>query len=208
MNHQNKNFILEKNQPAFYYVEFLMMGFLAIIYLKLWVSPGSNDGEKLHQFAILMAFEFVMVHSGLMMAVLSKKLTLLLIIPFYGVFVWGFNKMVGSNHLIIYIYLVAVLNRMRYAFFDVDPVTREKIVMKSFFAVMTYFFLTLFVALGNSIIPDFGLTEKNLERIGYMNYKLPGGLFTDKPQTAMCLGFLYYSAMAWYAYPKRKQKIN
>ncbi len=105
--------------------------------------------------------------------------------------------MIGGN-IVAYIYLLVVFNRMRFAFFDVNSTLKERGVGKSAFAAIVYFFIVMFVALGNSLVPELGLADDNLARLGYEEVKNHGGLFSDEPQTAICAGFFYYFILALF----------
>ncbi len=187
--------IIEKHNPKFEYAEVVMLLILAYQYLVLWTNPGVNDATKIFQFAGLMAFEFVMVHSGAFMSVMPKKLSLFFLVPFYGVFAYIFNKIIGDNTVII-IYFIAVLNRIRFAFFNASKPLMQRVMLKSALAAMLYFLIILIVAIGHNYVPELGLNPENLQRINYHKAISHGGIFTDKPQVAMCVGFLYYLALA------------
>lgn len=47
------------------YVEVAQTALIACQYLYLWLFAGPDDAYKVYSLAILMAFEFVMVHSAL-----------------------------------------------------------------------------------------------------------------------------------------------
>lgn len=196
-----KNSILEKVNPLFNFVDFFTLGFIAYQYFKLWYSPEIGDADKIFQWAGLMGFEFIMVHSGVFMAAMPKKWSLLIFFPFYGLFALSFNQIIGGGNIVIYIYLFAVFNRMRYAFFDVSEEIQKKVIGKSVFAVLVYFFPLMAIVFGNKLVPELGLNEQSLAYIGYNNAKTHGGLFLDEPKTAMCLGVVYYSFLAIYSIP-------
>ena len=200
---KQNNSILEKIEPSFELVDVVMMGFMAYQYFKLWIDPQYGDAEKIFQMAGLMGFEFIMVHSGVFMAVMPRKVSLLIFVPAYGLFAWAFNDIIGGGNLVAYIYLIAVFNRMRFAFFNVNEELKNKQILRSVFAVLTYFFLLLGVAFGSKLIPEFGLNDVNLSFIGYDEAKTHGGLFLDEPQTAICLGSIYYLILALYSLPSR-----
>lgn len=212
-NFQNKKTnILEKFEPGFEFVDFIIMAFISYQYFKLWLVPGVGDADKIFQMAGLMGFEFIMVHSGVFMAAIPRKLSLLFFVPAYGLFAWAFNEIIGGGNIVAYIYMFAVFNRMRFAFFNVDESLKNKQMGRSVFACMTYFFLLMGVAFGNSLIPEFGLNDDNLTLIGYEEAKTHGGLFLDEPQTAICAGAFYYLFLAMYALPMRwfwnQEKLN
>ena len=193
--------ILERFEPAFDYVEAFTLGFIAIQFLKLWISPGMEDAEKIGQWSGLMAFEFIMVHSGVFMAIMPKKFSLFFFFPIYGLFAFAFNEAIGGGNMVIYIYLFTVFNRMRFAFFNVSEQQKGKVIGKSLYAVMIYFFTLLFVAIGSKLVPEFGLNSEYLARIGYVSKG--EGLFLEEPKTAICLGVVYYFLLAIYALPSK-----
>mgnify|MGYP000228858295 CR=1 FL=1 len=60
--------IIERIDRPCEYVEVAQTALIACQYLYLWLFAGPDDAYKVYSLAILMAFEFVMVHSGLFMA--------------------------------------------------------------------------------------------------------------------------------------------
>jgi len=76
--------IIERIDRPCEYVEVAQTALIACQYLYLWLFAGPDDAYKVYSLAILMAFEFVMVHSGLFMAAMSLKASIRLFIPLYG----------------------------------------------------------------------------------------------------------------------------
>ncbi len=185
--------IIERYDRPFEYGGVLMSLVLAFKYLSLWLSPEANQVSIIYSFATLMAFEFIMVHSGVFMAVMPKKVTLFLLLPLYGLFALAFNYSIPDGNSILYIYFFVVFNRMRFAFSDVPKHIRIRAVLMSVFSVLIYFVLVMIVAIFSDSIPEFGLNSNFLESSGYNDHKTSGGLFTDLPHTAICLGFTYYT---------------
>jgi len=111
--------IIEKYDKPFEYAGIFMSLLIAYQFLMVWLSPDASDSSKISSMAGLMAFEFVMVHSGVFMAVMPKKISLFILIPFYGLFALAFTASIGNTDILI-IYLIVVFNRMRFAFSDVS----------------------------------------------------------------------------------------
>lgn len=65
--------IIERIDRPCEYVEVAQTALIACQYLYLWLFAGPDDAYKVYSLAILMAFEFVMVHSGLFMAAMPLK---------------------------------------------------------------------------------------------------------------------------------------
>ena len=191
--------IIEKYDRQFEYAGILMNVFIVYQLLQLWVFPQPTQAEKIYSMSSLMAFEFVLVHSGVFMALMPKKWSLIIFVPFYGLFAYAFNKSMPNNVILI-TYMFVVLNRMRFAFFNVDKKFKDRTILFSIIALIVYFILIFVVAFSSEILPPFGLTNEFLNLSGYNKLKSnlggSGGLFLDAPQTGLCLGILYYSILA------------
>ena len=81
--------IIERIDRPCEYVEVAQTALIACQYLYLWLFAGPDDAYKVYSLAILMAFEFVMVHSGLFMAAMPLKASIRLFIPLYGLFAFA-----------------------------------------------------------------------------------------------------------------------
>lgn len=87
--------IIERIDRPCEYVEVAQTALIACQYLYLWLFAGPDDAYKVYSLAILMAFEFVMVHSGLFMAAMPLKASIRLFIPLYGLFAFGHSMREG-----------------------------------------------------------------------------------------------------------------
>lgn len=190
----NLNFT--RNSP-FSFIEYAFQAYYATVFLMVWMHPEEHNVSLINDLAVLMAFEFIMVHSGVFMAVMPKKLSLFVFFPMYGLFALAFHHSVINTN-ILYIYLLTVLNRMRFAFSDVSPEIRALQIGKSVSKAIFYFFLIFAVCFGNGIIPKLGLTDEFLEKSKYFENVKSGGLFIEKPYVPICMGFIYYSVPVLY----------
>jgi hypothetical protein len=188
--------IIEKYDRYFIYAGVLFNLIIAYRFYALWASPGVDQANQITNMAVLIAFEFIMVHSGLFMAVFPKRISLLIFFPFYGVFALSFAAIIDDWHIILVTYLFVVFNRMRFAFADVPKVIKSRNIIISVLAVLIYFIGMFIVAFGAEYLPELGLTQKYLETSGYLSSLDTSGLFFDVPQTAMALGLFYYVALA------------
>ena len=141
-----------------------------------------------------MAFEFVMVHSGLFMTFMPKRISALVFVPFYGLFALGFNSFTQDNTILI-LYCVVVFNRMRFAFSDADDTAKSKAMLRSIFSLLCYFVLIFVVLIFQSLIPKLGLTEDYLIQSNYHSHINGSGEFVEKPYIPLCLGTIYYIAL-------------
>ena len=99
-----------------------------------------------------------------------------------------------SDNSIMYLYLGVVLNRMRFAFFNVDKETKRQNILWSVYTCLIYVFLFVGVNVLSEIVPELGLTPAFLDKAAYN----PSGKGTmiDEPKITMCIGFLYYIMLA------------
>ncbi|MBL0736290.1 hypothetical protein JI750_05305 [Flavobacterium sp. GN10] len=190
------NLNLNRNSP-FSFIEYGFQAYYAYVFLMVWTHPELHPVSLINDLAVLMAFEFIMVHSGVFMAVMPKKWSLFVFFPLYGLFAYSFNESVVNTN-ILYIYLLTVLNRMRFAFSNVAPEVRVYQMGKSAAKAVFYFFLILAVCIGNSIVPPFGLTNEFLEKSHYFQTVKSSGLFIEKPYVPICMGFVYYALPVLY----------
>ena len=191
--------IIEKYEKRFEYAGILMNLFLAFQFFILWYSPELDQAGKIYTSLWLIVFEFFMVHSSVILAVLPKRVSFIFLFVFYGTFAWIFNKMVPGN-LILYIYLILVFNRMRYAFYEVDPLVKKRTVWSSRLAFVSYLILMVIIALGNQYVSRLGLTEEFLITSGYTQLASATGLFVEQPHLALCLGCIYYTVLSVEAF--------
>lgn len=183
------------------YIGIAQTGLIALQYLYLWLFADTEDAYKVYSMAILMGFEFIMLHSGVFMATVPRKYSILVFFPVYGLFAYAFHRMMREgDNVIMVIYLTTVLNRMRFAFFNADQEMKNRAGMLSIIAITGYFFLLLAVVIGSSFVPAFALGQSFTSSDVYREVATSGGVFTDKPYTAICLGFLYYSMLSYVNY--------
>lgn len=177
-------------------IEYGFQAFYATLFLMTWQNPEQHIG-LLNDLSVLILFEFVMVHSGTFMAIMPKKWSLLLLIPFYGAFAYSFNKMtIDSN--ILFAYSITVLNRMRFAFSDVSDKIRGEQILNAFGRVAFYFVLLFTILIGSNFVPKLGFTNVFLKSNSFLNGIPDKGIFLASPKESMCLGFLYYSIPTLY----------
>lgn len=173
------------------------------------MSPGPDDGPIILTFGMMMGFEFILVHSGVFMAVMPRWLSLSVFFPLYGVFALAMNSMIPGN-AILWLYLSVTLTRMRFAFSKPSPEAKNVNIMFSVAAVTTYFILIFIFAFSSGILPKFGITESYLQSVGYSDLHDSGGIFIDLPHVPLAMGVVYFTALAFYEWgiPKMFSPIN
>jgi hypothetical protein len=187
--------ILEKHDKPFEYAAIVMNLIIAYQFLKLWYMPQFSDVAHLFSMAMLMAFEFIMVHSGVFMAVMPKKISLFLLVPIYALFAFAFFKATENNTILI-VYGLVVLNRMRFAFSEVSAYLKKRAILISILAALSYFVLIFVCLFTNGIFGELALTQEFLNTSGYFNHTKGSGVFVETPHIAISFGFFYHSLLA------------
>lgn len=169
---------------------------LALKHLWLWLWPSADTMEALITLGTLMAFEFIMLHSGLFMFALSgSKKMLVGLFFFYGLFALIFNLAMPHNE-IIYLYMFVVISRVKILFFEEKEELKQDLLIYSFVRTMIYFVLVITITLLGEKIPEMGLTTQFLSDNNYRSFTgNTSGVFVDFPQVPMCLGFVYFTLL-------------
>lgn len=182
--------------PLFQWLNLVFYALLAFEMLRLWIAPGPGDAARIYTLTILMAFEFVMVHSGVFMAVMPRRWSMLIFVPFYGLFALAFTASAG-NLSILFIYLAVVAVRARHAFSDASDEVRARTVATSVAAAGIYFACVFVFAMGAGLVPAFGLTGDYLDASGYRDLMTAEGIFPEMPQVPLAMGAVYYLLLAY-----------
>lgn len=168
---------------------------MAITLLRAWLAPMSvEDGKWVHLGVGIMALEFILVHSGVMLpAMASSKLgnrtfiiivVSLLYVLFAVTFALGFKSL-----MLLGIFTGIMIPRWIGIFTDSDNAKQQQII-RSRNSVMLYLgavFLSVFVH-----FPAGGLTQEILDRV----YPHRGhGLWERSPQQALVAGAIYFIAI-------------
>ncbi|WP_372935415.1 hypothetical protein [Seonamhaeicola sp.] len=187
--------IIEKYDKPFQFGALALNLLIAYQFLTLWYQPTPFDVDKITSFIGLMIFEFVMVHSGIFMAAMPKKISLFVFVPLYGLFALVFNSFTNDNSILI-LYCIVVFNRMRFAFSDVSSHVKGRILFNAIISMMVYFVLIFVVLIFQSLIPKLGLTTEFLNNTNFFENIDASGEFIEKPHVTMCFGFLYYIGLS------------
>lgn len=187
--------IIEKYDKPFEYAGIFLNLIIAYQFYMLWSQPERIGSDKIYSYVILIVFEFIMVHSGALMSLMPRKISLYALVPTYSLFAIIFSTIEASG-IIMITYLIVVFNRMRFAFANVSVELKLRVIMTSLYALMTYFILTFTVVLGQFFISPMGLTQEYLEHSDYFNNLTATGLFVEAPHLAIAFGCIYYCTLA------------
>ena len=198
--------IIEKYDTQFAYSSVILNLTLVVQAYLLWINPSMNDADKIYTIAILSSIEFFMIHSGVFMAVFPKKVSLYIFFPLYGSFALMINSMADGND-ILYLYLIVVFQRMRFAFSDVKIELKNKAVTFSIYAAIIWLFVIALVLINKDSLPILGLNEDYLLISGYREKKSIGDL-TNEPHLAMAFAMIYYLCLAFTEFNLTKSLIK
>lgn len=187
--------IIERYDRPFEYLGVLLKLIIVFQFWSLWYAPQPEDVARITNLATLMAFEFIMVHSGIFMALFPKKISLYVFVPFYGLFALAFTAIM-DDYTVLVIYLFVIFNRMRFAFSDVPTWMRDRAIITSIMAMIFYF--VLIIASSSIPLPKLELNETYLEAVQFSSFSDTEGTFIDEPHTAMAFGIFYYLALALF----------
>lgn len=170
--------------------EMVFLFCMAAQYLFLWLYPSGDDAGKIFFFALLMGFEFIMCCAGVAFgaaAVERKWLVFAIFIVFFASFAAVFTAMAGTYN-IMWIYIGLVISRLCCLFSD----NNKRLLETNALSLVLYFFIVFLVVTQAKHVPPLGLNETFLGTINYQESVRVGGMFTDTPFMAMCVGVLYY----------------
>ena len=187
--------IIKKYDKPFEFAGIIMNLIIAYQIYLLWSQPQLTDVNKIYSMVILIVFEFFMVHSGALMALIPRKISLKILFPFYGLFAIIFSTIL-SNSIILIVYLLAVFNRMRFAFSDVSISIKVRAIVTSLLALLAYFILVFVILVGQFFISPLGLSAEFLEQSNYLTSSNTKGLFIEAPHIALAFGCIYYIIIA------------
>ena len=187
--------ILEKYNRQFEYAGLLMTVLIAFQFYRIWQNPVIGDTPKIITMGLLIIFEFFMMHSGVLMTALPKKVSLYGLIPFYSLFALAFTA-IAQDPIVLIIYLMVVFNRMRFAFSDVPKVLKQQTLLKSILVALAYFVLIFPFLFRREHVPKWGMTKDTLKAIGYPGDSEAAGILFEMPHVAIAFGFTYYCLLA------------
>lgn len=169
----------------------LFNGYLLYQYMHSWFSINP-DPLTVETLAVLICSEFIMVNSGVLMAVFQKKLLILFFALVYALFAYEFNKMLPlQDNKIMIAYFVLVLHRMRFAFYNKSEKQRDKLLGLSGLAAILYI-----VSIGFCVV-----FSNSLRKLTYTNAFLDENNFQhnnyDPSQNSilMATASIYYSLL-------------
>lgn len=162
--------------------------------LSVWFFPEYYSVEIIYNLTLILIFEFILVHSGVFMAVFRDWRVLMLFAIFYGFFALAINMAVlGDSPLILYLYSATVANRMIFGLTSRTEQERSENMGYSALMALNFMFCIFSVIILSSLVPYGGLTPEYLRSIDYYSSISSGGEFPDKPHVAFAFGVLYFA---------------
>ena len=169
---------------------------LAWVLLNVWLEPMAWDEGHWVRFGLgLMMLEFVVLHSGAFMSALGSKQAspigwrlLAGMMVFYGLIVWAFAQITGSDTLLL-IFAAIVISRVIALLIDREH-ARAQLMKRSSCGIVLY----ILIAFASVIIPvpEMGITAEVLSEV-YPDRG--GGLWERQPQLPIAGAALYFALM-------------
>lgn len=186
------------------WINILIYGVLVWEMYRLWTNPTPSDFPRIETLALMMGFEFILVHSAIFMLVASRKVSLLFLIPVYGVVALLLNSG-AENNLILYLYCGVLVSRLRFMFAKIEPSERSRAIKSSIFAGLIYM-LSLFVIIGGETsLPSKRLNSEFLSANGYFDQLEVFGIFMESPHLPIIMGMIYFSLMIVFEIVTRRR---
>ena len=161
---------------------------------SLWTQPEPADFARIQTLALLMGFEFFMVHSGLFFNLMPRKTSVLFLLPVYGVIAYFLNTG-AENNFILYLYLGLLITRLRFLFEEHTAIQKSRATKISIAAALIYFASIGVIAIGETDLPAKGLNPDFLSKESYYDTLNVGGIFTEQPHLPLIMGIIYFSMM-------------
>jgi len=170
--------------------------YAALVYemWRLLTVPTPEDLPRVTTLALLMGFEFLLVHSAVFMAVMPRKVSVFFLLPVYGVVALALNSGTDNN-VILYLYLGLLVTRLRFLFWDTDARHRSRVLKTSIIAGFLYLFSVAVIAFGETSLPEKGLNKAFLASNNYYENLTVHGIFTENPHLPLIMGIIYFTLM-------------
>jgi hypothetical protein len=182
---------IERFDKLFKIISLASYLYLVYTYFQLWISPSITDANSVSTYSTLILLEFVLIHSGAFMLVLSKsRFAFLFFFVLYLLVVLAFNAITPGN-TIIYTYLIVVFNRMKWVLYKPSEDAKETLMAYSMVTGFIYLLciIVIFWVLGeNGLVPHFGLTEEYLLTSGYKGM--------GNPHVNLAFGAVYFTLLS------------
>ncbi|RZV39633.1 MAG: hypothetical protein EX271_10595 [Acidimicrobiales bacterium] len=173
---------------------------------RLSTNPTPSDFPRIETLALMMGFEFILVHSDIFMLVMPCKVTLLILIPVYGVVALLLNRG-AENNLILYLYCGGLVSRLQFIFSKIETAERSRAIKLAIVAGLIYM-LTLFAIIGGKTnLLSKGLNAEFLGANGYFDQLELYGIFTESPHLPIIMGIIHFSLMIVFEIFTRRRFI-
>lgn len=162
--------------------------------VSVWFYPEYYTVDIIYNLSMVLIFEFILVHSGVFMAITKNIFILLGIALVYGLFALAFNySVLGDSPIILYVYSLTILNRILFGLSSRSDEERQQNFGYSALMVINFMFCIFLILICSKFVPYGGLTPDYLLSLNYYNSFSLGGEFPENPHIAFAFGVLYFS---------------
>lgn len=168
--------------------------YLLYQYISLWFSINP-DPITVETLGALICFEFIVVQSGVFMAVFHKKLLALFFVLVYALFAYEFNKMLPlQDNKIMIGYFFIVLHRIHFTFYNLSKKQYDRLLGFSGLAAINYILAIAFCVIFSSFLPKLTYTNAFLSKNSFRNI----GCDLSSVSFLIATGSIYYLLMIFF----------
>jgi hypothetical protein len=173
------------------FVSTILNGYLLYQYSSLWFSINP-DPTSVETLGVLICFEFIVVQSGVFMAVFDKKLLCLFFMLVFALFAYEFNKMlpIHDNKIMIG-YFFIVLHRIRFTFYNISKKQYDRLLGFSGLVAINYILAITFCLILLNYLPKLTYTNVFLNENNFYHK----GFDLSNKSFLIATGSVYYSLM-------------
>ena len=147
--------------------------------------------------SLFLLFEVILVHSSTFLSVVPRKYSREFLVLIFGGSTIALNILVPQgNFWFLFIYLLFILNRMRFAFYSVRPDVRKRTANISVFSIFIGVLLILLLNAFPSYISEFNLDNAFRGVVNLTGLPSFSKVVANYGHFFMCFGFLYFGFLS------------
>jgi len=201
MDERKRNFV-EAMMSVLPFTSSASVLYMVYIAWRFLFYPKLSDAPRIYDFCVLIGAEFILVIANFVLSAIamnrfSKKslaafcISLLFFVPFLYCMSLYMIDISAMKSIIVCMVVSHLVEMLLYS-----QQEKRQIVGYFLLRLMLYFFILIFCAIFNSLLPRFGLSESFLQTAKYDEINQRGGIILDYPNVGVIIGLLYYGIMS------------
>lgn len=189
--------ILERYDRYLEYVGIFLTAVISFQYFYLWLFAQTSNVRQVEAMSLFLFFEVVLVHSSTLLSAVPRQYSREFLVLIFGASAIALNILVPpGNFWFLFIYLVFILNRMRFAFYSVRPDVRKRTANISVFSIFIGVLLVLLLNAFPSYISEFNLDSAYRGVVNLTDLPSFSKVVANYGHFFMCFGFLYFGFLS------------